>query len=199
MINSLKIKILRFFYSKNLSLDSTVKILGFLPYFKIPRDGRVLIKNNVVINSDFKNTNTALTYRCKFVTGYSGSISIGENTMLNGVCIVSYENVEIGCDCQIASSTMISDTDFHPVAPEIRIKQVRGEEFPFSSVGKNKIKIGNNVWIGWNCTVLKGADIGSNSIVAAGSVVLGGHYPEGSLLAGNPAKIIKNYTHNQIY
>ena len=113
--------------------------------------------------------------------------------MLNGVCIVSYEKVSIGCDCQIASSTMISDTDFHPVDPEIRIRQVRGEKFPFSSVGKKTIKIGNNVWIGWNSTILKGVEIGDNSIVAAGSVVLAGNYPAGVLLAGNPAKIIKNY------
>lgn len=194
MINIIKIYFLRLFFFKKLTVDSTVKVLGVLPYFKIPKMGKILIKENVVLNSDFKNTNTALTYRCKFVTGYNGVIFIGENTMLNGVCVVSYESVEIGSDCQIASSTMISDTDFHPVAPDIRLKQVRGEIFPFSSVGKKKIKIGNNVWIGWNCTILKGVDIGSNSIVAAGSVVLAGAYPAGSLIAGNPAKVIKNYT-----
>lgn len=85
----------------------------------------------MVVNSDFKNTNTALTFRCKFVTGYEGVIIIGENTMLNGVCLVSYEKIEIGSDCQIASSTIISDTDFHPVNPEIRLKQVRGGGISF--------------------------------------------------------------------
>lgn len=126
-----------------------------------------------------------------------GFISVGENTMLNGVCIVSYEKVEIGNDCQIASSTMISDTDFHPVDPDLRREQVRGKPFPFSSVGKKPIKIGDNVWVGWNCTILKGVEIGDNSIVAAGSVVLAGSYPSGSLLAGNPARVIKNYTVTQ--
>lgn len=196
MINNIKILLLRFLYKNNVSIKYKIRVLGLLPYFKVPRNGRVVFSENVVVNSDFKNTNTALTFRCKFVTGYDGFISIGENTMLNGVSVVSYEKVEIGNDCQIASSTMISDTDFHPVDPDLRLKQVRGESFPFSSVGKKPIKIGNNVWIVWNCTILKGVVIGDNCIVAAGSVVLAGCYPAGSLLAGNPAKIIKSYVTN---
>lgn len=193
MVNLIKLFILRLL-NKNITIDSTAKIIGYMPYFKLPKNGNVIIGSDVIINSDLKNTNTALTYRCKFVTGYDGIISVGDNTMLNGVCVVSYEKVEIGCDCQIASSTMISDTDFHPVDPDIRRKQVRGEKFSFNSVGKKNIKIGNNVWIGWNCIILKGVEIGDNSIVAAGSVVLNGRYPANSLLAGNPAKVIKTYT-----
>ena len=192
MINAIKLIILRIFYKK-LNLGNNVKILGYLPYFKIPKSGKVFIGDCAVINSDFKGSNTALTYRCKFVTGYDGVIQIGDRSMLNGACIVSYKSVVIGSDCQIASSTLISDTDFHPVDPEFRRKQVTGKPFPFSSVGKSEIVIGSNVWIGWNCTILKGVAIGNNSIVAAGSVVLSGNYPPNALLAGNPAKVIKNY------
>lgn len=193
MLNSVKVFLLKKINKNQVFLDGDIKILGKLPHFKIPKNGKFFFGNQVVLNSDFKNTNTALTYRCKFVTGYDGVIKIGKHTMLNGVCIVSYQKVEIGDECQIASSTIISDTDFHPVDPILRSKQVKGESFPFSSVGKKEIKIGNNVWIGWNCTILKGVEIGDHSIVAAGSVVLAGHYPNGSLIAGNPAKVIKSY------
>lgn len=193
MKNSLKVLSLKKAYGKKLAINNSVKVLGYLPYFKIPKNGKVIIGDNAILNSDFKNSNTALTYRCKFVTGYEGIISLGEHTMLNGVCIVAYHRVEIGSDCQIASSTMISDTDFHPIDPDIRRKQVRGGDYHFDSVGKKPILIGNNVWIGWNCTILKGVEIGDDSIVAAGSIVLAGKYPKGSLIAGNPAKIIKSY------
>ena len=193
MLNSVKVFLLKKINKNQVFLDGDIKILGKLPHFKIPKNGKIFFGNQVVLNSDFKNTNTALTYRCKFVTGYDGVIKIGKHTMLNGVCVVSYQKVEIGDECQIASSTIISDTDFHPVDPILRSKQVKGESFPFSSVGKKEIKIGNNVWIGWNCTILKGVEIGDHSIVAAGSVVLAGHYPNGSLIAGNPAKVIKSY------
>lgn len=193
MLNHFKVFLLKKIHKNHVILEGNIKILGQLPHFKVPKNGKVFFGNKVVLNSDYKNTNTALTYRCKFVTGYEGVIKIGNHTMLNGVCVVSYQKVEIGDECQIASSTIISDTDFHPVDPVLRSKQVKGESFPFSTVGKTPIKIGNNVWIGWNCTILKGVEIGDDSIVAAGSVVLAGKYPSSSLIAGNPAKVIKSY------
>jgi acetyltransferase-like isoleucine patch superfamily enzyme len=52
-----------------------------------------------------------------------------------------------------------------------------------------KIKIGNNVFIGNNSTILPNTIIGDNCIVGAGSVVRG-KYPEGSVIFGNPAKVV---------
>ncbi|WP_440444150.1 acyltransferase [Phascolarctobacterium sp.] len=49
--------------------------------------------------------------------------------------------------------------------------------------------IGDNVFIGMNATILMGAHIGDNSIVGAGAVV-GGKYPDNSVIAGNPASVI---------
>ncbi len=51
--------------------------------------------------------------------------------------------------------------------------------------------IGNHVWIGENALILKGVKIGDNSIVGAGSVVTK-DVPNNSIVAGNPARIIKN-------
>ncbi|MGI2209572.1 acyltransferase [Shewanella baltica] len=189
-LSKLKVFYIKLRYAK-VKFDKEIKILGKLPFFKIPQRGQVKFGRNVIINSDFSNSNTALTYRCKFVTGYDGVISVGENTMFNGVCVVAYDEVEIGRNCQIASSTMIADTNFHPVEPSERLRQVQGESFSKSSVKHAKIKIGDNVWIGWNCTILKGVEIGENSVVAAGSVVISGVYPANSILAGNPATVVK--------
>lgn len=54
-----------------------------------------------------------------------------------------------------------------------------------------KIKIGSNCFIGMNSILLPGIEIGSNSVVAAGSVVTK-KFPEGVIIGGNPAKIIGN-------
>lgn len=183
--------IFKYLYKEKIEFGKNLKILGSIPFFKLPRNGKVKLGNNVVLNSDFKNSNTALTYKCKFVTGYDGLIEVGDNTMINGSSIVSYLHVKIGKNCQIASSSLISDTDFHPIDTESRKAQVEGRPFSFDMVKKEKIDIGENVWIGWNCTILKGVTIGDNSVVAAGSVVLRGMYPPNSLLAGNPAKVVK--------
>jgi len=52
-----------------------------------------------------------------------------------------------------------------------------------------RIIIGNNVFIGINCIILSNTTIEDNCIVGAGSVVRG-HFPENSVIAGNPAQII---------
>jgi len=52
-----------------------------------------------------------------------------------------------------------------------------------------KIKVGNNVFIGSNCTILPNTVIGNNCIVGAGSIVRG-TFPDNSVIIGNPAKVI---------
>lgn len=52
------------------------------------------------------------------------------------------------------------------------------------------IVIKDDVWIGYGTTVLGGLTIGEGSIVAAGSIVIN-NVPEYSIVAGNPAKVIK--------
>jgi acetyltransferase-like isoleucine patch superfamily enzyme len=56
-----------------------------------------------------------------------------------------------------------------------------------------KIKIGNNVFIGDNCTILPNTIIGDNCIVGAGSVVRG-KFPDNSVIIGNPAKVVLKMT-----
>lgn len=52
-----------------------------------------------------------------------------------------------------------------------------------------KVSIGNNVWFGENCTVLKGVTIGDNCIIGYGSTVIK-DIPENSVAVGSPAKVI---------
>jgi acetyltransferase-like isoleucine patch superfamily enzyme len=51
------------------------------------------------------------------------------------------------------------------------------------------IRIGHRVWLGSNCVVLDGADIGDNVIVSAGAVVSGTLAPN-TIVQGNPPKAI---------
>lgn len=64
-------------------------------------------------------------------------------------------------------------------------KNLYGDFLPSSG----KVKIGNNVAFGINCTVLKGVTIGDNCFIAAGSIVTK-DIPSGSIAAGIPAKVI---------
>lgn len=54
------------------------------------------------------------------------------------------------------------------------------------------IKVGNNVFIGCNVTILPNVKIGDNVIVAAGSIVTK-DIPDNSVVGGNPAKVIGSF------
>jgi virginiamycin A acetyltransferase len=58
------------------------------------------------------------------------------------------------------------------------------------SYSKGDIIVGNDVWIGANCTIMDGLTIANGAVVAAGSVVVKS-VPPYAIVGGNPAKIIK--------
>lgn len=59
--------------------------------------------------------------------------------------------------------------------------------------------IGNNSLIGMGATILNGATIGKNSIVGAGALVTEGKsFPEGVLIVGSPARVVRQLTSEQI-
>jgi acetyltransferase-like isoleucine patch superfamily enzyme len=60
------------------------------------------------------------------------------------------------------------------------------------------ISIGDHCWIGINALVLKGVTLGQGTVVAAGSVVGSGEYPPFSLLAGNPARVIRSVPESEV-
>lgn len=110
-----------------------------------------------------------------------GSISIGDNTFFNHNCsITCITQITIGTKCNIANNVVIVDHD-HKI----------GNNGVESGLVGEPVKIGNNVWIGANATILKGVNIGDNSIIAAGAVV-NDDVPQGELWGGVPARKIKN-------
>ncbi len=55
---------------------------------------------------------------------------------------------------------------------------------------RGDVSIGHDVWLGANCTILSGTEIGSGAIVGAGSLVRG-QVPPYAIVAGNPAKVVR--------
>lgn len=53
------------------------------------------------------------------------------------------------------------------------------------------ITLGNHVWVGQGARILKGANIGSGSVVGMSAIVTRGDYPEAAVIVGNPAKVVR--------
>ena len=148
----------------------------------ITNNNKLYIGKKVYLRSKKRGYHAALQFPTTILMDVPGSeVAIGDYSRINGAYIHAQKKIEIGKNCVIASGVQIMDTNGHELISSNR------------TVGRDKpkeIKIGNNVWIGINAIILKGSDIGNNSVVAAGSVVKG-IFPENSLIIGNPAKKVK--------
>lgn len=111
-------------------------------------------------------------------------ILVGENTWINNnfSAISEDGSISIGRDCLIGHDVFIVDSDFHHISPELRHSGEKLDSQP--------VNIGNNVFIGSRSTILKNSHIGDGSVIAANAVV-SGRFPDRSLIAGNPAKLIR--------
>ena len=110
----------------------------------------------------------------------NGSISLGNYILISpGTSIRSAESIDIGDSTMIASDVVITDSDWHGIY----------DRTDYVATPK-PVKIHKNVWIGERSIILKGTQIGENSIIGAGSVVHG-VIPPNSIYAGNPAKEVK--------
>ena len=93
----------------------------------------------------------------------------------------------------------ISDNNNHPVNPEDRkiiwVTPDNSVERSWKFADHKPIIIGENCWIGEFSRICKGVNIGDGAIVAANSVVTK-DVPANSIVAGNPARIVKEHIEN---
>jgi len=110
-------------------------------------------------------------------------MKIGENCYIDTLAFSTEPYlIEIGDHVGISDGTVF-------ITHDAGIRCFR-QDFPEDDIF-GKIKIGNNVFIGINCTLLPNTLIGDNCIIGAGSVVRG-RFPENSVIIGNPAKVLMN-------
>lgn len=117
----------------------------------------------------------------KVIMEGNSSIHFGKNCGIRGVEICAKDGIiEIGELTMTSYGIVIRNHDSH------KVLDLEGNVL---NPAKD-IKIGKHVWIAQNASILKGVQIGDNSIIGFGSVVTKG-CSSGCILAGNPAKVVK--------
>lgn len=143
-----------------------------------------IIDDNVkILNSNVVLGNNVHIYANVVIWG-DGKVEIGDGTKIGfNTIIYASKNagVYIGHNTAIAANCYIIDAN-HSLSADRMINPNDSSE---------KIIIGSDVWIGANCVCAKGASLGNESVLGANSF-LNKCIPEKKLVAGSPAKIIKN-------
>ena len=138
-------------------------------------------KGNEIIKKLFSKTGNEFMIMPNFYCDYGFNIEIGEKFYSNhNLVILDANKVEFGDNVFIGPNCGFY-TSGHPLDYQTRNK---GLEYA------KPIKVGNNVWIGGNVTVLPGVSIGDNVVIGAGSVVTK-DISSNVIAVGNPCKIIK--------
>lgn len=141
---------------------------GLLP----PPLNRISHLFRLIIKKKLVSKDIEFDYGCNILFGnlVGGPVHLNNSYILDYAPIVFGENVLIGPNCKLITS-------WHP-------------ENDLHTVNAKSIVIGDNVWLTMNVIVLAGVEIGSNTIIGAGSVVTKS-IPDNVIAAGNPAKVIR--------
>lgn len=114
-----------------------------------------------------------------FYTDFGKNIKIGHDVFINACChFQDHGGVTIGDGCQIGHNVVFATLN-HGESPDTRRYTLPAP-----------IRLGKNVWIGSNATILQGVTIGDNAIVAAGAVVTK-DVASNTIVGGVPARLIR--------
>jgi len=182
-------------FSENEIVSSKIEALGNnqIKFWKKSSGNIVIFGNSFYCNNlniVFKGSNNKLIIgdNVKFtghilIVGSNRTVQIGNDTTAQGVYILSRDaDVTIGNNCMFSREIEIRSTDVHKIydlATGDRLNLARD------------INIGNNVWIAARAIISKGAIIPDGCVIGASSFVNKAFNIQNCIIAGIPAKIIK--------
>lgn len=145
--------------------------LGNSNYLDISPDAHFQIAEGVTIN---ESNNIAVKK--------GGQLIIGKDTYITRTTIAVLERVEIGENCILGEGLKIFDHNHEYTTEPFSVSKTEFNTAP--------VKLGNNVWTGANCIILKGVTIGDNVILGAGCII---HkdVPANSVVFANQELVIK--------
>ena len=146
-----------------------------------PNDGE---RRAAILQELFGNCHPLTFIEPSFHCDYGFNIHTSGLTVINYNCVIlDTSPVHIGANVFIAPGTVIACSG-HAVDAKQRAEGI-GTSAP--------VAIGNDVWIGANCTITAGVTIGDGSIIGAGSVVTK-DIPAGVIAVGNPCRVMRPVT-----
>jgi len=139
---------------------------------------------------------TSIYLGVMFDFGTRARMRIGDYVLMNGARIICDSEITIGDHCLISWNVVLMDT--YRLPGDIQERRSELEQMPrqfprrtLVETGGLPIHIESNVWIGFESCILPGVRIGRGAVVGARSVVAA-NVPAYAVVAGNPARVIRN-------
>lgn len=164
-----------FFQNFKSKIHPTFK-LGKNNFLDISPDSEIHISENVWINEGNH-----------FAIKNKSTLSIGRNTYITRATIACLEKIEIGENCILGEGLKIFDHNHKYTTSPFSVAKTEFNTAP--------IKIGNNVWSGANCIILKGVTIGDNVILGAGCVIYK-DVPDNTIVMNEQELVFKNFSND---
>lgn len=193
MINYIKKRLVRFL-SKHFQLIETPKItnsaqLSLNNFAQIEEPKSISGSEYISIghNSSIGHSSWIAAFDKYLEQAFKPRIIIKNNVRIgNYACITAIDEIMVEDGCLFSEYVYISD-HYHGANP---LTNLSPKDQPLFS--KGKVSIGENCFLGYRVTILSGVKLGKNCIVGAHSVV-NKSFPDYSMIAGTPAKIIKTF------
>lgn len=187
-------------FCRNIKRDRKCFVIPYRgTHISIDPTARIMLHGNLVLNDHLigrsraeclllfrenasftVNGNVQLYYGTTLQVHKDAALTMGEAHINTGGTIICAYKMTIGQEVSAGRGVFIYDSDHHPVFNEegIRINEPK------------EVMIGDHVWLGLKSTVLKGAEIGSGSVVSAHSLAAG-CLPGKAMIATAPARPVK--------
>jgi acetyltransferase-like isoleucine patch superfamily enzyme len=170
-------------YLNNGIVGNNLNSNGFLKLL-VTRRGKLKIGDSFSFNSG--NNHNIIGRQQKTILWVEGSLTIGNNVGMSSTAIICNHKIEIKDFVTIGGGTVIYDTDFHSLDPEVR----KNKQLDRKNAKFGMVTIEENAFIGAHTTILKGVRIGKNSVIGACSVV-SKDVPDNEIWSGNPIRFIR--------
>jgi acetyltransferase-like isoleucine patch superfamily enzyme len=133
-------------------------------------------------------------WRASLATEKNAAIEIGDYCYIANASLVCSERISIGSYVLVAGGVTIADSDYHPLDPAQRLADTValspiGDRRNRPPVHSSPVVIEDDVWIGYNATILKGVRVGAGAVIAPGSLVVR-DVPAGARVGGFPARVM---------
>lgn len=165
---------------KNEFFDFGVNTVIAMPFLQLSGCNNIKIGNNTTILSNCRLAVYGNSSKANIIIGNNCYIGFGFSALASAEA-----NINIGNNVLVASNVLVTNEN-HGMNPETEVPYMA------QKLSAKTVEIGDGCWIGEKVCILSGVSIGEKTIIGAGSVITKS-IPSYSIVAGNPAKVLKQY------